>query len=243
MTTTTAPTTPPTATQTTTRPAGPHGESPAGARLAARTATVGGTASIVGVVTMFVGAAVASSTGTDLWAALSDATIADYLADATEHRTALFANLSLWVAGATALALGGALLTRVAPTEETSAALARHVYQLGGGLAVVSFVLWMGLVRVAAAIDPVSAELVGFVATRLDDLATICLAGAAPTLLALSAAWLPAWLRKAAIAVGITSVLSIVALFTDASTSYGFLIVPVGLLWTLAAGIAATRAR
>lgn len=207
------------------------------------TRRIAGSVLAAGVVGMIAGAAVWSSTGTDLWATLTDGTMTQYLADAVEHRSALFANLTLWTIGATGLAVGGMLMSRCADEPEgPTAAVARHLYQLGGALAVVSFVTWMGLVRVAASIDPTTAELIGFMVTRIDDLATIALIGVGPALLALASTWMPRLLRQAAVLVATTSVVSVVALFTDASNSYGFLIVPVGMLWSLAAGIAATRA-
>jgi hypothetical protein len=195
---------------------------------------MGGVALVVGVVGMVVGAALYFGAGADLWAALSDGSIPAYLEEAVEHRTTLFVNLTVWILGATALSVGGIVLSRDS--------VARHAYQLGGALAVVSFITWMGLIRVAPTIDPATAELVGFTVTRLDDLATICLIGLGPVLLAVTSDQLPRRLCQAAVIVGAATVLSIVALFTDASASYGLLIVPAGLVWTLAAGMATLRA-
>jgi hypothetical protein len=189
---------------------------------------------------MFAGAAVWSSTGTDLWASLSDGTIADYLVEVEGNRGALTLNLVLWIVGATALGAGGSV---VAGRESHPAGhLARFVYLAGAVLAVVSFTVWLGLVRVGASLDAATAELVGFAVTRLDDVATLALIGVGPVCVALaSPSWMGRRLKGAAGAVALASLLSLVAMFTDSAMSYGFVIVPVGLLWTLAAGVSVAR--
>jgi hypothetical protein len=199
---------------------------------------VGGAVVAAGAVAMVGGAVVWSSTGTDLWAALSDRTIESYLIDVEDHRQALFANLAIWIVGAIALGAGGSLLAGHA--QNPAARLARFVYPFGATLGVVSFTLWMGLVRVGTNLDTATAETMGFGVTRLDDLATIAPIGIGPALLAASApAWMGPRLRRSAWLVAAGTALAVVALLTDASMTYGFVLVPIGLIWTIVAAVTA----
>lgn len=85
--------------------------------------------------------------------------------------------------------------------------------------------------------------MLGFGVTRLDDIATIALIGCGPVFLALSSpSWMGPWLRRTAWIVGVAASPAVVAIFTYSQMTYGFLLVPVGLIWTLSAGIKAARA-
>jgi len=202
---------------------------------------VGGLLLGTGAALMVLGAIVWTTTGTDMWAALDDGTIHGYLAEADEHRSALVANLVIWIFGAAALGAGGTVLA--AEGQGPSAPLARATYPLGGALAVVSFTLWIALVRAGTSLDTTTAELLGFGVTRLDDIATIALIGLGPVLLAASSpGWMGPKLRRGAWVVGVAAALSTLAVFTHAQMSYGFVIVPAGIAWTIAAAVSSARA-
>jgi hypothetical protein len=207
---------------------------------------LGGASLVIGALVMVAGAAVWASTGTDLDAALVEGTVGAYLDAAVEHRGALAVNLTLWMFGVGLLGLGGIQLagTGREPGHPARDA-ARACYAVATTLALVSFLTWYGLIRVAGSIDVGAAEAIGWTAWNLDNVATSLIVGIGPLALAWVArdGWMPQWLSIWAGAAAITAVLTWIAIPTGGGGTYGFLIVPVGIVWSITAGVVAMRAR
>lgn len=207
---------------------------------------LGGAALAAGALVMVVGAGFWASTGTDIDAALVDGTFGAYLADAVEHRATLGINLSLWMFGVGLLGAGGVLLAGTGrEADHPGSDLARACYAVAATLALVSFLAWHGLVRVAERIDVGAAEAIGWTAWQIDNVATSLIIGLGPLALAWAArdGWMPRWLRMWAGVAAVTAVLTWIAIPTGGGGTYGFLIVPVGIAWSVTAGVVAMRAR
>jgi hypothetical protein len=112
-------------------------------------------------------------------------------------------------------------------------------------LALVSFLMWYGLIRVAGSIDVSAAEAIGWTAWNLDNVATSLIIGLGPLALAWVArdSWMPRWLGIWAGLAAVAAVLTWIAIPTGGGGTYGFLIVPVGIAWSITAGVVALRAR
>ena len=67
--------------------------------------------------------------------------------------------------------------------------------------------------------------------------------GLGPVLITLAKlrTWMPRWLVWLGIACGAAALLSVVSIFFGETATYGFLIVPIGIAWTIAAGIVTIR--
>lgn len=224
---------------------GTSGERTVGVRAAARWA---GSAAIAAALLMIVGAALWIVSGADLDAALEDGSIVAYLSDAAANENVLVVNLSVWIVGVTMLAIAGTGLAALGDRSHPATSAARVVYTAGAPLAAVAFITWLALIRLAAtAVDPAAvatlADSLGWIASRADWVATIFLVAIGPGLLSLSGrdGWVPRWLGiwgAVALAAGL---LAVIALFAGGLTTYGFLVVPIGLGWTIAAGITVLR--
>lgn len=198
---------------------------------------------ILGVLTMIAGAIVHFSTGTDLWAALAADSIGDHLAAVAGAEGVHYLGLTLWSVGAILLGLGGAGLAGTGAG--AGADMARASYAIGASLAVASFLLMASVVRIAdgGGDAAIAAEGLGFAGAHLDDVATAVIIGLSPVLLALSgtAGALSKWLARLAWGCGAAALVMVAAIFVDATATWGLVIVPIGLGWTLAAGILAVR--
>lgn len=201
-----------------------------------------GAFSLVGAIAMLVGATVQSTTGADLDASLSAGEIGDYLAAIAGAEATMFTNLSLWILGAFLLGVGGHLLSRHG--EGTVSRLAGIGYLVGPALAIVAFVVWMALVRLAGTSpDLALADSLAFIASRVDWIATVLLVGFGPLLVAVGGrnSWVPGWLLALGGLSALAGVATVVAMYTGALHTVGFAIVPIGVIWTIAAGITAIR--
>ena len=90
------------------------------------------------------------------------------------------------------------------------------------------------------------AEALGFFASRADWIATVLLVGVGPALIAASGrdTWVPGWLAiwgALALLAGLLTTLTTLTTLAVGLTTYGFLVVPVGLGWTIAAGVVVLR--
>ena len=148
------------------------------------------------------------------------------------------------------LAVAGTALAAVGDRRHPAAIAARAVYLAAAPLAMVAFVAWLAVVRMAgSAQDPatvlVLADTIGWITSRADWVATILVVGVGPGLLSYSGrgSWVPPWLNIWGALAVITAILTGVAFFAGGLTTYGFLVVPVGLGWTIAAGVTTLRAR
>lgn len=221
-------------------------DSPASIDHSDRTARTGGYACLVGAALMIVGAACKIAAGVDLDQALATGDLAGYLSGAADVRGLLIANLSLWIVGVFVLGVAGTLLAALG-RRRAAARIGRLSYGTAVPLAIAAFVAWLALVvQLAGEVSPAElavAEVLGWFASRADWTATVLVVGAGPLLVSLAgrSAWVPNWLLGWGVAAAGTGALTVLAMFVGGLTGYGFLIVPVGLGWTLAAGIVLLR--
>ncbi len=202
---------------------------------------------ILGALFMITGAVLKVVSGADLDLALTTGSPADYLAQLTEVRHLLVMNLSFWIVGVFFLGIGGTIMAELCDRKQTMGSIVKLCYFTGVPLAIVSFIAWLALV-VQLSPEASRAELnlfevVGWFISRADWTATILVVGAGPALISYAGRkeWVPAWLARFGILPALAGVLTAIAMFTNALTSYGYLIVPVGILWMIAAGIVLFR--
>ena len=203
-----------------------------------------GTLSIVGAAAMGVGGIVYSAAGADLWGLVdSDVGVDTYLTDAAASVSTLHAAHAIWIAGVLILALGGILLTRGG--QDTPSVIARGTYTVGAALAIPAFLTMVALTRLAeSGTDaPGLAESLGFLGARTDDVATAVIIGLGPALISLANrdGWMPVWLVRIGMIAGLAGLVSLVSLFFGAGATIGFAIVPLGIIWTIAAGTITLR--
>lgn len=202
-----------------------------------------GVTALSGAATMIAGTLLWASTGTDIDAALAAGKVAAYLADAAANSTVLVANLSIWIVGALLLGAADVQLAGVSRARTSAIRLAHYAAVAGALIAVVAFVVWLALVtQLAPAANQVSEPLaatVAWIASRADWIATVLLVAIAPAAIAAGATgdWMPTWLSRWAGLALLAGLATVVAMFTGGLSTYGFLIVPVGLGWVVAAGV------
>jgi len=206
---------------------------------------------IVGAVAMLVGTAFWAASGADLDAALEDNTIADYLTEAASNSTVLTTNLGFWILGATLLGLGGILLSRLGDQDSPATAVAQFAFTAGPAAAIVFFSVWLGIVLglapayVAGAQVEATASALGHAVSIADWIATVMILSVGGTAMAVAGrdTWVPRWLFRWAVLTAALGVLAIVGLIVDSRTTLALamLIVPVGIGFMIAAGVAAIR--
>lgn len=216
------------------------------ASSAARSAAV---AALLGSVCMLVGAAVMSSTGADIDKYLYANDMAGYLKQASASQNSLILNLSLWIAGVILLGAAATLMTMIGGQNPVRVQLVRYNYGIGIPLVVVSYMAWLAVVvRLAASASPEAAaiaEAVGWFGVRADWVATALVIGTGPVLLSAAGKgiWVPGWLRVWSYLCLLAGILTTIAQYTGGLMSYGFLIIPVGMSWMIAAGVVLWRGK
>jgi hypothetical protein len=145
--------------------------------------------------------------------------------------------------GVLVLALGGVLLT--GRTTDAASTAARATYSIGAALAIPAFMTMIALTRLAeSGTDaPALVEALAFLGARLDDVATIVIIGLGPILITLASrkTWMPRWLVRFALVVGVAALVSVISLFFGQAGSFGLLLVPIGIVWSISAGIVTLR--
>ncbi|GJM42378.1 MAG: hypothetical protein DHS20C20_26600 [Ardenticatenaceae bacterium] len=208
---------------------------------------LGGYTAIGGAVTMIIGAVLYFSSGTDLWSALTVGDMVGYLVAVAEVKTQLVASLTFWILGVLILNMAGTMLAKMCRQRRAWAQVGMVCFQTGVPLAIVSFIAMLALVVQIApdtsATAVSTANIVGWIGARADDLATVLIIGGGPLFISLAGRddWLPTWLLYWGFLAGISGLVSILSLYIPALASFGFFIVPVGMGWMLAAGIVALR--
>jgi hypothetical protein len=210
---------------------------------------LGGYAAIGGAVTMIIGAAILMASGVDLDLALATDDMADYLVAAGEAQSLVVANLVIWIVGVLIFGVAGTAMTAVCTRRRTVAQVARYCYWAAVPLVVAAYVAWLALVVQIAPDNSQTAvliaEVIGWFASRADWVATILIISVGPALISLAGRgdWVPKWLVGWGIVALFPGLLTAVAMLTGGNglTSYGLLILPVGLSWTIAAGIVLLR--
>jgi len=211
------------------------------------TAQLGAYTALGGTVIMLIGAALWGTSGTDLWAALDSGDMAGYLATAGAVKGQLVANLTVWIVGVLVLGAAGRALVQLCTRRRSLALAALVCISTAVPLVVVSYIAMMVLVvQIAPDTSETSvaiANVVGWIGIRADDLATALIIGFAPLFISLAGhrEWLPAWLARWGYLAGLIGLLSLVVLYIPPLSDLGFLIVPVGIGWMLAAGIVLLR--
>jgi len=203
----------------------------------------GAYATLIGAICMLAGAALWGSTGADLDKALDTGELANYLTIANENMTPLIANISLWIFGVILIGIGATMMTIVSKQRPVIAKIAQYNYWIAVPIAVVSYVAWLAvIVRISAHSTETSAaiaEAVGWFASRADWIATILIVGTGPALIASAGKndWVPNWLRICSFITLFAGLLTLLAMYAGRLTTYGFLIIPVGIAWLIAASI------
>lgn len=205
-----------------------------------------GICALAGALVMLTGAVlhrILQASGTDLDAALTDGEMAGYL-DAAAGDPLVVANLSLWLVGAPLMAAAGIGFASLSRHRPGLAGLGLASALVGAAVAVIAFTAWLSLaVAVGPTGDAGLGTALGWFALRADWVATILIVGLPPLLYGLAGrgTWAPTWLVWLGAAAALASVLTVVALFTNELGTYGFVLVPLGLLWIIAAGLVALR--
>lgn len=211
------------------------------------TKRIAGYATILGTVTMLVGAVLWGTSGTDLWAALDTGDMASYLAAIEPVQVQLVANLTVWIVGTLILGVAGSMLATVSTRRRPLAQMTRVCYQTAVPLVIVSYIAMLAVVvQLAGDLSGTAvaiAEVVGWIGARGDDLATALILGAGPLLISLAGhgEWLPTWLLRWGYVTGVAGLLSLLFLYIPGMASYGFIILPVGMGWMIAAGVVLLR--
>lgn len=209
----------------------------------------GGITAIAGSICAVTGASLLFSTGADLDIALATGEIATYLSSAGASAGALAANLSVWIAMVFLMGVAGTAMATLGRTNAFPARLGMFAYWTGVPLVTSAYVAWLAIViRIAPDSSPVAlavAEAVGWYASRADWVATSLILAVGPALVARAGdgVWAPRWLQRWTWLSLAAGVLNLLALLTGGGglATWGFLIIPVGVLWTIAAGIVLLR--
>lgn len=206
-------------------------------KLAARTGSI---TLLFGSICMILGAAILALTGADLDAALSESNLSDYLIVAQENKILLIANLTLWLLGVIILGIGGIMMAQLGEECRVLSKIAGYNYCIAVPIAVIAYTAWLAIiVRLSPYDNETSAlltEVFGWFASKADWIATILVLGTGPFFITLAGRniWVPKWLRIWSYIALFAGFLNLVAMFADGLTTYGFLIIPIGMGWMVA---------
>lgn len=196
---------------------------------------------------MAAGGIIKRVTGADLDAALADGTLAGYFQVVAENQVAVVINLSMWIVGVLAWGAAATVVAELSASRDVTGRIAMVCYWTGVPLAVASFVAWLALV-VQIAPDAgtrhlATAEIVGWLASRADWIATALIAGLGSLLLSLAGRddWAPGWLVWWGALAATAGAATIVAIIAGGLSTYGQAIIPLGVGWTIATGIVLLR--
>ena len=213
----------------------------------ARTRRLGGYAAITGAVIMVIGAILWGTSGTDLWATLDGGDMVEYLEAIAGVQTQLVANLSLWILGTLILGVAGTMMAEVSQQRRTLAQIGLICFRTAVPLVIVAYIAMLAVVvQLGGAVDETAvaiANVVGWIGARADDLATALIIGGGPLFISLAGNgnWVPTWLLRWSYLAGLAGLFSLVCLYIPGMVAYGFIIIPIGVLWMIAAGITLLR--
>lgn len=196
---------------------------------------------------MLAGAAILGASGTDIDRALYDNDLAGYLQGAREAQTLVVLNLSLWILGVVLLGAGATMTALLSRQNLVTASLVKYNYWIAVPLVVVSYMAWLAVVvRLSASASSEAAaiaEIVGWFAVRADWLATVLVLGTGPVLITAAGrgTWAPNWLRVWSFVALFAGLLTTIAQYAGGLTTYGFLIIPVGMGWMIALSVVLFR--
>lgn len=210
-------------------------------------ARIGAVTTLIGSVCMLSGAALWGTSGADIDLALNQQDMAGYLTAAKAAQPQLIANLSLWITGVLLLGAGASMMTFLSRENKVITLLARYNYWIAIPIVVVSYVAWLSVVVRLAEHEPASvaavAEAVGWFASRADWIATVLVLGTGPFLISLAGknSWVPQWLQIWSYLTLLMGGLNITAMYFGGLPTYGFIIIPVGMGWMVAAAVVLLR--
>ncbi|WP_420628554.1 hypothetical protein [Candidatus Leptofilum sp.] len=216
-------------------------------RVTRPAARLAGYTAIGGCITMIIGAALWGTSGTDLWAALDSGDMAGYLAAVAGVKGQLVANLSIWIIGVLILGVAGNVLAGLSQQRLGFSQAAQVCYQVAVPLVIVSYIAMLSLVVQLAGDTSETAvaigNVLGWVGTRADDLATALILGAGPLFITLAnrSSWMPVWLIRWGYLSGLVGLFSVAVHYVAGMGAFGFLILPVGMGWMIATGIVLLR--
>jgi len=185
---------------------------------------------------MFIGAALWGASGTDLWETLASHQMESYLKQLEPVKHILVTNTVFWTLGVLLLGAGGRLMSGFCSSKQGLVQLALVCINSAVPIAIVAFLTMLSLAIHQPGDD--TAYVIGWIGTRLDDLATMLIIGIFPLLLSFAGRhdWVPRWLLIWGGLAGVTGLLSIISMLTGI-VALGFIIIPVGLGWMIAAGV------
>lgn len=195
---------------------------------------------LIGSVCMISGAILMGISGADLDVAINQNELANYLKTASENQTLLIANLTLWICGVILIGLAGTLMACLSDAKRIISKIVTYNYSIAIPIVVVAYSAWLAIVVRLSAHNPqdsaVFAEVLGWFASRADWIATILVLGTGPFLITLSGSetWVPKWLRIWSYLCLFAGLLNLIGMFAGGLTTYGFLIIPVGMGWMVA---------
>ncbi len=214
------------------------------AKLAAKTGSV---TVLVGSICMILGAALLNFSGADLDGALSNKTLTEYLIAANENRILLITNLTLWIFGVITLGIAGTMMANLNKNETILSKIVNYNFTIAIPIVVIAYAMWLAIVVRLSAHDAgdaaILADVLGWFASRADWIATILVLGTGPFLITISdtTKWVPKWLRIWSYIALFAGLLNLIAMMADGLTSYGFLIIPVGMGWMVASFFVLSR--
>lgn len=208
---------------------------------------IGAYATLIGSLCMLCGAALGVGSGADIDQAIYDKDLAGYLETAQAGQHLLIANLSIWIAGVILLGVGTTMMAFISDQGSPLVSLVRYNYWIAVPLVVASYMAWLAVVvQLAPAGAPTSAaiaEAMGWFAVRADWVGTVLVLGTGPVLIAAAgrSTWVPGWLHIWSYIALFAGLLTTLAQYAGGLTTYGFLIIPVGMGWMLGASLVLFR--
>lgn len=204
---------------------------------------IGAYTTLFGSLCMITGAILLVMSGADLDVALDTSDLDHYLVLANSGKLYLIANLSIWICGVVLLGLGVTMMTVISSRRPVMAKIVLYNYWIAIPIVVVAYSAWLAVVvRLSADStqnSAVLAEVVGWFASRADWIATVLVLGTGPLLISLAGRkdWVPRWLHIWSYITLFTGLLNVIAMYAGGLTTYGFLIIPLGMGWMIAASI------
>jgi len=207
------------------------------------TTKIGAYTALIGALCMLTGATFWGVSGADLEKALYNGDVANYLINAQENYSLVIANLSFWIIGVTLIGIAGTMMANICVQRQAISTIAMYIYWIALPLVIASYV---AMLTVVVQLSPDSsatavsiAGAMGWFGTRVDWIATIFILGIGPALISVAGRgdWVPKWLARWGFLALFASLLTAIAMYTGGLTTYGMLIVPIGLSWTIAASI------
>lgn len=214
---------------------------------AAATRQLGGYTAVAGAITMVIGAILWGTSGTDLWLALDSGDTAGYLAAVSGVKAQLVANLSVWILGVLILGVAGTMMAEVSQKRRILAQIGLVCFRTAVPLVIVAYICMLAVVvQLGGAVDETAvaiAKVVGWIGVRADDLATALIIGGGPLFISLAGhgEWVPTGLLRWSYLAGLAGLLSLVFLYIPGMGAYGFIIIPIGVIWMIAAGVVLLR--